>query len=326
MNRLIFFFSFICIIPHSLWAQLRPDSSMTNTFDTIKHTGIAVGHNLDSLVINYTGISRKPDSLIENRINRDVLNATSDQISWELMKHNPYFNFSAPFKEVVVDSIKKFSGKELLFYTVVFLFVIVGLLKRLFPKYFNDLFRLFFRTTLKQKQVKEQLMQTPLPSLMLNVFFVLSGGLYISLLVQHFHLVSDFSFWQLFLYSGIALSAIYFVKFIGLKIAGWVFNLQEVSDSYIFIVFIINKMIGILLLPLLLIISFSIKNVYLTGVFLSFCLIGALLFYRFILSFSAIRHQIKVNPFHFFLYLCAFEIAPLLIIYKSLLLIFNITS
>jgi hypothetical protein len=41
--------------------------------------------------------------------------------------------------------------------------------------------------------------------------------------------------------------------------------------------------------------------------------------YRFIVSFGPVRKEIKVNGFHFFLYLCAFEIAPLLLIYKLLL-------
>jgi len=46
-----------------------------------------------------------------------------------------------------------------------------------------------------------------------------------------------------------------------------------------------------------------------------------MLFYRFIISYRPVRSEIKVNRFHFFLYLCAFEIAPLLLIYKVLLTI-----
>jgi hypothetical protein len=59
---------------------------------------------------------------------------------------------------------------------------------------------------------------------------------------------------------------------------------------------------------------------------LSWCLLIGLLAYRIILTFAAVRNQVKVNPFHFFLYLCAFEIAPLLLVYKGLLLFFRITA
>jgi len=55
-------------------------------------------------------------------------------------------------------------------------------------------------------------------------------------------------------------------------------------------------------------------------------LLGGLLIYRLILSFGAVRNQVRVNFFHFFLYLCAFEIAPLLLVYKGLLLYFGITT
>lgn len=217
-------------------------------------------------------------------------------------------------------------GKELLFYVMVMLFIIIAVMRRAFPKYFNDLFRLFFRTTLKQKQIREQLMQTPLPSLLLNGYFVLSLGLYMAFMLRHFSIDPLGNFWLLALYGCLGLSAAYFVKFAGLKICGWLFNMEEAADAYIFIVFIINKMIGILLLPFLLVIAFSTGKAYDAGLTLSWCLIGGLLLYRIILTYGTIRNQVKLNPFHFFLYLCAFEVAPLLLVYKALMIFFNQTA
>ena len=169
-------------------------------------------------------------------------------LSWQMLQRHPYFGFSRSPIYFRAD-LKKTNGKEFLFYLLVFLLIIFGLIKRAFPKYFNDLFRLFFRTTLKVRQISEQLMETPLPSLLLNGFFVVSGGLYITFLLQHFKLSPAENFWLMFLYCIVGLSCIYFTKFIGLKISGWLFNTNEAANSYIFIVFIINKMIGILLLP-----------------------------------------------------------------------------
>jgi hypothetical protein len=40
--------------------------------------------------------------------------------------------------------------------------------------------------------------------------------------------------------------------------------------------------------------------------------------YRFIAAYSALYKEIKISGLHFILYLCAFEIAPLLLIYKVL--------
>ena len=251
---------------------------------------------------------------------------SSPRFGLEILKHHPYFEFNENPISLPASDIRNINGKELMFYLLVFLVIVFALLRRLFPKYFDDLFRLFFRTTLKQRQIREQLIQMPLPSLLLNGFFVISGGLYITFLLQYFKLNPIDNFWLLFFYCCLGLAAIYFVKFIGLKISGWLFSKKEVADSYIFIVFIVNKMIGIILLPVLFLLAFSLGNVYTVGLKISWCLVVGLLVYRFVLTFSAIRNQIKVNPFHFFLYLCAFEIAPLLLVYKGLLLFFGITA
>ena len=169
-------------------------------------------------------------------------------------------------------------------------------------------------------------MQTPFPSILLNVFFVISAGLYLSFLIVHYQLDPLDNFWLLFFYCVIGLSGIYLVKFLGLKVIGWVFNLKDAADSYLFVVFIINKMAGLLLLPFLVLLAFTDGNLYTVGLTLSYIVLAGLLAYRFILTYTVVRNQVKVNPFHFFLYFCAFEIAPLLLIYKALLLFFHIST
>lgn len=239
----------------------------------------------------------------------------------QILKQHPFFSFSTPAVNSRSD-IKRFYGKELLFYVVVALVMIFALLKLGFSKYFSDLFRVFFRTTLKQRQIKEQLMQTPFPSLVFNGFFVASAGLYINLLLHYFEITPVDNFWLLYLYCGIGLSVIYLVKFLGLIICGWLFNMRKAAESYIFIVFIINKVIGIAVLPFIVLLSFTDGVVYSVALVLSWCTVGALFLYRFILGFAVIRNEVRFNLFHFFLYLCAFEIAPLLLIYKLLLFFF----
>ena len=239
----------------------------------------------------------------------------------QILLRHPYFNFNASAVSLRSDR-KEFHGKELLFYVIVVLVIIFALLKLTFAKYFNDLFRVFFRNTLKQRQIKEQLMQTPLPSLVFNGFFVASTGLYVNFLLQYFNFTPIDNFWLLYLYCCIGLSVIYLVKFVGLIICGWLFNMRKAADSYIFIVFIINKVIGISLLRFLVLLSFTDGVMYSVALVLSWCCVGGLLLYRFILGFAAIRNEVRFNLFHFFLYLCAFEVAPLLLIYKLLLFFF----
>jgi hypothetical protein len=252
----------------------------------------------------------------------DSVSISSAQFVKQVLAHHPYFGFNAPVMDKPVVTHREVKGKETIFYAIVFLFIVFGALRQLFPKYFNDLFRLFFKTTLKQKQVREQLLQTPLPSLALNGFFVISASLYITFLLQHYQLVAEAEFWKTTVYAAAALSIIYLVKYLGIVFSGWLFSMQEAAHAYVFIVFIVNKMIGIFLLPFILILAFSVGHSFSIGIMLAWCVLGGLYLYRIMLTWSAIRGLIKVNPFHFFLYLLAFEVVPLLLIYKALLLYF----
>lgn len=273
------------------------------------------------------------DSLQNNvRVDSSLQKQAEDSL-WKTGKDSAFFqNAKADSPVLKINNVTErlqgtlkgpVEGKEVLFYSLILLLLFFALLRNLFPKYFGDLFRLFFRTTLKQRQIKEQMMQTTLPSLIFNLFFVITAALYTDLLLQHFNLSPEKSFWLLFFYCLAGLLSIYLLKYLGLKISGWLFNMEDAANSYIFIVFIVNKMAGIYLLPFIVLLSFMEGDLYQIFLILSWVGIGMLFIYRFILTFSAVHNQIKVNLFHFFLYLCAFEIAPLLLIYKLLLYFFH---
>jgi hypothetical protein len=237
---------------------------------------------------------------------------------------NPFFRFTDPLRYSI--TIKKWQGKEAIFYSMVALLIFFALIKNGFNRYLQDLFKTYFRTTVKQKQTKEQLLQNPLPSLLLNLFFVLSTGLFLALLLQYFKLGLEFNFWLLYLYCVLALVAIYAVKFISLKFFGWVFQVTESTDAYIFIVFATNKLIGISLLPFLVLLAFTRGVVNEAAMSLSIMVVFGLIAYRFLLSYLSIRKQLRISFFHFLLYLFAFEIIPLLLINKLLFSFLGETS
>ena len=115
------------------------------------------------------------------------------------------------------------------------------------------------------------------------------------------------------------IAGVHVVKFLFLNIVGWIFGISNVADTYIFIVFLINKMIGIFLLPFIALMAFPTPVLFLVVLTMSYILIAGMLGYRFLISYRPVRTEIKLNRLQFFLYICAFEIAPLLLIYKVLL-------
>jgi hypothetical protein len=312
---------FICLYPADIFAQtdsatgqrdsLQKDSLLPR-FKKVKIQKPKV--EIDSSMFNADSLRIKDSLRIQDSLH--LVQKVADSVQKHLNTEK------LPEQNLKEGDRKVFLGKEYLFYYLVFLLILFGLLRRVFAKYFYDLFRVFFKTTLKQRQTQEQLLQSPLPSVFMNGFFVLSAGLYVNFLLQHFQLSIAENFWLQYLYCGVAIASIYIVKFIGLKITGWLFNVSTATDAYIFIVFIINKMLGVFLLPFLVLLAFSTDLLYSSAMIFSWFGIGLLLLYRFILSYRAIRKEVKLNSFHFLLYIIGFEVVPLLLIYKLLLLIF----
>ncbi len=265
---------------------------------------------------------RQADSLVRARYLADSLadkNAIRKSLEVSsLIKQHPYLPLLKP--PVKLDfELRTKKSDDLVFYLLCFLVFYFAMVRLLFDRYFSNLLTLFFRVTMRQQQIRDQLLQSPLPSLLLNILFVLTGGLYLSFLALHYRVGQEEGFWWIYLYCLGIVAGVYLVKFLFLKIMGWIFNVKVATDTYLFIVFLNNKMIGIFLIPILFMIAFPYPGMYEIAIGLSYMLIGVLYLYRFLISYMPVRAEIKVNKFHFFLYLCAFEIAPLLLIYKVLL-------
>lgn len=259
-----------------------------------------------------------------------VLRATTDTVTVpprldhrqlpvaRVLEGHPYFNFygKAQYRTM---QVREVTGKEAVFYLLSGLFLLLAVVRAGFGRYFSNLFVVFFRASLKQKQIREQLLQTPLASLLLNLLFVTAGGLYATFLLGGRVALAGMNFWVLYAWCVAGLAVIYIGKFFVLKLLGWILNMEPTTDTYIFIVYLCNKVLGILLLPLLLVMAFAEPNGVIVALTVSYVLVGGIYLYRYVSSYGYVNREVKASRFHFFLYLCAFEVAPLLLIYKVLL-------
>jgi hypothetical protein len=231
---------------------------------------------------------------------------------------NPFLRTDLQPIYLVINERKR-TSKDEIFYLILALLAFLAFIKLAFSKYFQNIFKLFFQPSFRQKQTREQLQQGILPSLLLNLFFVFSAAAYVSFLLSYYRVVNA-SFWLLLLYSALTLGALYTGKYIFLSFAGWVFNVKEATDAYIFAIYLINKILGVVLVPFILIIAFSPLRIQNISITISILLIILLFFYRYVVAFGPVQREVKVSPLHFFFYVLAFEITPLLLIYKTLML------
>ena len=247
----------------------------------------------------------------------------NDVLTWN--RDTTFFNFfkgpllPKPSAKAVMQiaAEKPLDEKDDLFFTLVAVFAFVGMIRFFFPRYIQNIFKLLFQSSFRQKQTRDQLLQDAVPSILLNLLFFGTTGLFIAIALDKLK-ISPFSFWQTFLYASVSVMLIYIIKYLFLLFFGWIFNVRQSVSVYSFIVFLINKVIAVILLPLLLLAAFSglfVVNIVIT---VAVCVVSLLFIYRYIATLSSIRGDLRVNALHFFIYLCAVEVAPLLVIFKLL--------
>ena len=249
--------------------------------------------------------SLKRDSLIRDSIKRVAVQPT--------VKKKPTENKI----KLMPGTRKPVTNPDVIFYILVFIVLFLGLIRTSFPRYFDSIFTLSFQSTFRQTQTREQMTQNFFPAFMLNILFILCSGLFITLFAKT-NQWSALPLWELFVYATAILLIIYFIKYIVISFTGWVFNAKEAAAEYIFVVFLINKLIGILMIPLLFLIAYADVKTKGISATIVLCLVVFSLIIRYLVSLARIRKNLSITAFHFFIYLCAVEIMPLLVIYKVL--------
>ncbi len=286
MKQLFFFLIGIFVFSASLCAQ-NPDST------AIKTDSVQIRPVVDSVK---PIVTTRPLFKLENKL----LNSNAEPVSFAVQG-------------------KKENSKEDIFYLIAGMALLLAFFKYFYNRYFTNLFRVFFNTSLRQSQLTDQLLQAKLPSLLFNLFFLLSGGLYVYILLLYFQVVDENKKWIILISSIAILGSIYLIKYCTLKFTGWITGLKEITNTYIFIIFLINKIIGIFLIPFIIILSFSDSVIVKIAVIISLMSIGIFVLLRFFRSYSILQNQFKISRFHFILYISGIELLPLLLIYKALM-------
>ncbi len=271
----------------------------------------------DSLQLNVDSFSLSADSVQTDSL-QAVIPVTSvkrtDTSTYAKYLTHPYLPLTQKPMFMISDFRERRTLDDL-FYLLMGVLLLVAFIRSAFPRYFKNLFVLFFQTSLRQKQTRDQLLQDNLGSVFVNLLFIVSTSIYGALIIRHREWL-DYPFWHVIFFGAGLLAVVYFGKFLFLQFAGWVFNSREAAMNYTFTVFLVNKVLGVSLVPFLFFMAFATTSLKEVAFTISVGLTGLLLLYRYVVSFTTIRNTLKVNALHFFLYLCAVEILPLLVLYK----------
>ncbi|MEO5966889.1 MAG: DUF4271 domain-containing protein [Ferruginibacter sp.] len=208
------------------------------------------------------------------------------------------------------------------FYIIIGIVLFFGLIRAIFPKYSSNIFRVFFNASLRQGQLTDQLVQAKFPSLLYNIFFAFSFSIYIYYLFRYLNIIYNTDNFKQLLFIFIAIVLIYLFKWLIIKFIGWITNYEKVAENYLFVVFLLNKVLGIYLLPVTIIIAFSNSLFVEIGTIISYVLVVIFLGLRYLKMYESLSSRIKLNGLHFFIFLFAVEILPLMLISKTSIYLF----
>lgn len=227
------------------------------------------------------------------------------------------YHVAAPVRRVPV-LLRTVEDRDWIFYFFCGVLLFMAFINLAFSKYLLDLFRVFFNTSMRQKQIREQLSLTPLPSLMLNILFCLNGSIFLFFVMQHYGINTGYlAAVQILLVAG-CIASIYVGKYIIVTLLGWMFDKKQVSEQYLFTVFLVNKVVGIVLLPMALILAYGDRTTREVTLTLTVILLVILVIMRLTKGFLSIS-TLKINLVQYLVYVGAFELIPAMLIYKVLL-------
>jgi len=149
--------------------------------------------------------------------------------------------------------------------------------------------------------------------LLLYFSFFINAGIFVYLLGFNFFKLQGWSSYQ-WIFLGIL--GIYLTRHLFMFVLGQLFPFKKDSQLYNFTIQTFNNFLGIILIPINLIIAFGPAKTAVPLLYLGLIIIGILTLLRTFRGFLIASSYLQSNLFHFLLYLCTFEILPILLLIK----------
>lgn len=205
------------------------------------------------------------------------------------------------------------------FFPLILIVLIIFTWIRIFyTKFFSQMIQALLNSNLANQIVRDENIFVQRASIYLSIVFNLIGALFLYLLsVQFDWRLAGIGFgFSRFLFFMILVSSAYAIKFLSLKICGWLFEQEKEIATYIFNIFLINNILGITLLPFIFLFAYN-KTLAVDWILIiPLFLIGIAFCWRIFRGIQIGLSAPSFSPLYLFLYLCTLEIAPLLIIIK----------
>lgn len=157
--------------------------------------------------------------------------------------------------------------------------------------------------------------------LSLYVMFWINTGIFVFLLMSFYKMKPPFGFGQFgtFMACVASVSGLIVLKHTVLYLVAKVFPIEKEVRTYNFIIMTVSIILGLILMPINIFVAYSDPKYSFAFVYLGIAVIVLAYLVRSLRSLPLAAPFLIDNRFHFLLYLCTVEIAPLLVISKIIM-------
>jgi hypothetical protein len=196
--------------------------------------------------------------------------------------------------------------------------VIFAILKNAFSKQLMAIVQSFFSNRILNNINKEDNLFSSWPFLLLFIQFGFILGMFFFLVAQYYNMYQAQQSFRFFFSISIIIIIFYALKLLVLRFLGYLFNIQRPVGEYISILYLSYFNASLLFIPLVVAFALSPLKYGVVYIALAFVLLGVIYAFQLLRAGVTILSNNKFSRMHLFLYFCALEICPILILIKTI--------
>jgi len=230
-----------------------------------------------------------------------------------------------PVDEIPEEVVKAPGSKQPLSDSTYTFWIIIGMLIlytlsfSMYKSYVIKTYRAFTNENFLKLVHREQGGILQFPYFFLYLVFVINAGIFIYFICRHFGYIHTDRLGTLFVLIAI-IGGVFLLKHLALKFMGFIFPIGKETQQYSFTITIFSIIVGLILAPLNTFIAYAPESITTQLIFGSAFIIALVYLFRHFRGLFIGSRYIAMHKFHFFMYLCTVEIAPVFILLKIIML------
>lgn len=244
-----------------------------------------------------------------------------DQFIDTLLKNDGFdgclFKDGTPKHHIGVGSPRQMRDQWVI-WAIFALLIYTGILNRVISKDIYSVIQAFYDRRAFTKISKEDSVLTSWAFICLFSLFGFTIGLYIYQITDYFDQSYSIDGFKLFITLSVIVITLFVLKILILRVLAFVFDIRRLVGEYISILYLTYFNIAFVFLPV--VVCFSLLPAYLLPWLLRFSLLLMVVIFivQYLRSTINIISNFRFHKIYLFIYLCALEICPILIMIKAL--------